>query len=110
MKSSGSLAMFAAIRRRLGGRPVNHDPDCKQNQGDHAQEQVCRQQRDKRARRPILRHRGRSLSAELRLIGTAVACGHVERLPHPPTPQVAQRIVERGRPPATSLVIWSPVP
>src|SRR5262245_48275076 len=37
---------------RLGGRPVNHDPDCKQNQGDHAQEQVCRRQRDENRAQP----------------------------------------------------------
>src|SRR5215831_17816229 len=40
------------IRRRLGSRPVNHDPDCKLNQGDHAQEQVCRRQRDENRAQP----------------------------------------------------------
>jgi len=50
------------------------------------------------SRRVILRHKGLSLSAELHLIGTAVAWEHVERLPHPPTPQVAQRIEKEAAP------------
>ena len=52
-----------------------------------------------RAERLILRNKGLSLSAELHLIGTAVALEHVERLPHPPpTPQVAQRIEKEAAP------------
>ena len=38
---------------RLGGRPPgNYDRDCEQNQGNHAQEQVCRRQRDENRAQP----------------------------------------------------------
>ena len=50
------------------------------------------------AERLIPRNKGLSLSAELHLIGTVVAWEHVERLPHHPTPQVAQRIEKEAAP------------
>ena len=55
------------------------------------------------SRRVILRHRGLSLSAELPLIGTAVTWGHVERLPHPPTPLAAQPLDKKAASPGGLL-------
>ena len=58
---------------------------------------------DTRDERLILRNKGLLLSAELHLIGTAVAYGYVERLPHPPTPLAAQPLDKKAASPGGLL-------